>query len=707
MSISAAAPARAAGAVAAVPSTPVLGRAGRASSIAASLVAIGTVAVAVGSVAGSPSMGAVIADAAGAALGSTLALLQGANVSARRGRRRFVLIGLVLLGAATLAHAAAVPFLAGLLLGLGAVVAVMAATGWLADAGLSVRGSAVSALAVVAAASLVAAPWLVVAPWFVAAIAIAVAAAVAAISVDTVSGPRTPVFVLPAPPRLSEHPVAALVLVALAASVALRCGGVLALIVVLVVLAGALVGARIARRRTATPVPLAASGRAYDAASAVFDATVALRPAAATTVRTVEEVRAAIDTARARGLGVAMHSTGHAAAGHADLSGSALLKVAIDEPITVDAVRRTVRIPAGRAWGEVVPVVAAHGLSVPHGSSALVGVVGYLSRGGLSAYGRHTGVAANAIESIEIVTADGEHRRVDRENDPQLFWALRGGGGGFGVITAVTVRAFAPGEIVTGTTVWELADTEAVAHEWARWTAEAPSAITTSLRVLTIPPLPGMPLALSRQPVLVVDGTAVNGDVTAREAAGALLARLRSTATPRLDTWRVADPAEVAHTHMDAPFAPAHSSAHALVGAAAPTDADQARGIVADFLRATADSAVLISELRQLGGALAERPEGAGVVGHYRGAFGWLNLALHGKPGREVAEAAIDAQWEQIRRWQTGYTAPTLAAERHRPARSFPEADIAAVDAVRARVDAEGLFRVDIAPGAHSGASER
>lgn len=696
MSLSSVASPRAAGAAAAVPSPPRLGRAARVSGAAASLAAIGATAVAVGSVATAPSVGAAIADAAGAALGSALALLQGAHVSDRRGRRRFVLVGLVLLGAATLAHAA-IPFLAGLLLGIGAVIAVMAATGWLADAGLPTFAAAASALVILAAASAVAVPVLV------ATVAVAVAAAVAAISVDTVSGPRTPVFVLPAPPRLSEHPVAALVLVALAASFALRSGGVLALIVVPVVLAGALVGARIARRRTATPVPLAASGRAYDAASAVFDATVALRPAAATTVRSVDDVREAINTARARGLGVAMHSTGHAAAGHSDLSRSALLKVAIDEPITVDATRRTVRIPAGRAWGEVVPVVAAQGLSVPHGSSALVGVVGYLSRGGLSAYGRHTGVAANAIESIELVTADGEHRRVDRENDPQLFWALRGGGGGFGVITAVTVRAFAPGEIVTGTTVWELADAEAVAHEWARWTAEAPSAITTSLRVLTLPPLPGMPFHLSRRAVLVVDGTAVNGDGTARDAAGTLLARLRSAAAPRLDTWRVADSAEVAHTHMDAPFAPAHSSAHALVGAAAPTDADQAHGIVADFLRATADSAVLISELRQLGGALAERPEGAGVVGHYRGGFGWLNLALHGKPGRQVAEAAIDAQWEQIRRWETGYTAPTLASERHRPARSFPETDIAAVDAVRARVDAEGLFRVDVAPGAHSG----
>jgi hypothetical protein len=153
---------------------------------------------------------------------------------------------------------------------------------------------------------------------------------------------------------------------------------------------------------------------------------------------------------------------------------------------------------------------------------------------------------------------------------------------------------------------------------------------------------------------------------------------------------------------MDAPFAPAHSSAHALLGAASSADVDQAHGIVADFLAATNDSTVLISELRQLGGALSDRPEDAGVVGHYRGAFGWLNLALHGKPGRDAAEAAIDAQWAHVQSWDTGYTVPTLASERHRPARSFPESDVAVVDAVRARVDPDGVFRIDVARGAHS-----
>jgi FAD/FMN-containing dehydrogenase len=399
-----------------------------------------------------------------------------------------------------------------------------------------------------------------------------------------------------------------------------------------------------------------------------------------------------------------MHSTGHAAMGLADLEASALLKVAMDGPITVDPERRLARIPAGRAWGDVVPLVQRHGLAVPHGSSGHVGVVGYLTRGGLSAYGRTTGVAANAIESIELVTADGRLVVASRDNEPELFWALRGGGGGFGVVTAVTVRAFDPGEVITGTALWELDQAAAVADVWARWSVTAPAAITTSLRILTLPPLPGMPVRLAGRPMLVIDGTAVDHDAAARDAAGDLLARLRDVATPRLDTWRVADTPEVPNTHMDPPFSPAHSSAHTLLGSRSASDEAQARGIVRDFVGAAAqrDTGVAISELRQLGGALADSPADAGAVGHYRGAFGWLAIALHGKPGREAAEAAIDTQRAEIASWETGYTAPTLAAERTRPARSFAESDAARVDDVRERIDPEGLFRVDIAPGAHS-----
>lgn len=680
------------------PSIPPSRRARGAAASAASFAFAATGAAVVAS-SSSVSVGTAVADGIAFLAGLSLALVQGAQASDRRSRRRFIVVGTLLLIAAAATHALSVPGVAGLLLGAGSAVIALTAAALCDDAGIGRAASVTLGVLSTIAGGLAGAA----SP--VAAVAISIGAGVAAMAApDAGRRPRTPVFAVPVRPDLTNRPAVVPVLFLLVAAFAVMSFGAIIGVVITATLGLGLVAFTLPRRRRTMSAPLVSKGRTYAHAVSVFDSSASPRPALAATVRSVDEVRAAIETARARGLGVAMHSTGHAAVGLADLEASALLKVAIDGPITVDPDRRLVRIPAGRAWSDAVPLAHRHRLALPHGSSGHVGVVGYLTRGGLSAYGRRTGVAANWIDSIELVTADGRLVETSRENEPELFWALRGGGGGFGVVTSVTVRAFEPGEIVTGATMWELDDAASVADEWARWSTAAPSAITTSLRILTLPPLPGMPMRLAGRPMLVIDGTAVDDDVAAREAAGDLLARLHEVAAPRLDTWRVADALEVPHTHMDPPFSPAHSSAHALLGTRDADDAEQARGVVSAFIGAAArrGTGVGIAELRQLGGALSAAPADSGVVGHYRGAFGWLAIALHGKPGREVAEAAIDDQHAKIASWDTGYTAPTLASERARPARSFEETQVPTVDDVRRRVDPDGVFRVDIAPGAHS-----
>ncbi|QTE28840.1 FAD-binding oxidoreductase [Pengzhenrongella sicca] len=636
----------------------------------------------------------------GAAAGGCLALALGASASDRRGRRRFTSIGLTVATAGAMVPLVGAPTLpAGLLLGIGAMMTVVAATAWLADTEERTGTSLAVALVAMAAGVAVGA---LLAPLVVAGLAVAALAATA-VAAETVRGPRTPVYAMPAAPQLVGPPAARAVLLALVVILALPRVGLAATLVAATVLA---VGARLAgfvrRRPRSGSEPGARHTRAYRRAVASFDSTASPAPARGGTVTTVEEVRRAIGHARAAQLGVSMHSTGHAAMGLGDLRRNVLVKVAMDGPITVDPAGALVRVPAGRPWADVVPLLRPHGLAVPHGSSGHVGVVGYLTRGGLSAYGRHTGVAANHLESIELVTADGEHLTVSRVRDPELFWALRGGGGGFGVVTAVTVRAFTPGTVVTGTTAWELDDAREVARAWAEWTAGAPSAITTSLRILSLAPLPGMPLRLTGRPLLVVDGTAVDGDACAREAAGELLARLRGAGRPVLDTWRVADPGEVPHTHMDPPIAPAHGSRHALVGARGPGDLSQAIQITEAMLAGAArpNSRLAFAELRQLGGALASPVDDGGAVGHYRGAFGWLAIALHGRRGAAAAREAIDTAWEPVSRWATGYSAPTLAVERENPERSFPADTALRVAQVRSRVDPDGVFATDVQPAA-------
>lgn len=676
-------------------------RRGRALALIASLAGFAAVGSSTSLLAGTASSDAAAGWTAGLfALGALLALLQGATASDRRGRRRFSLIGLGLVGAAVAFILIGLLPLAGFCAGIGSVMVAFAADGRLRDARTSQPVAIAVALAGVAggvAATLFAGAWATIALTI-----LAVALALAAI--ETVPHPRTPVFVLPGLPSVDGRgsalvAVAGLGLVLGAVmfgwSGALVAAGALAALVAVHVAKGMRVvrGSGVVEPGT----------RAYRTVVKTYDSTVSLAPRRAAITTTPDEVADAIAVARRDGLGVSVHSTGHAAAWHPSLDDSLLLRVKMTGGVTVDAARRLVRIPAGTPWAEVVAAVAPHGLAVPHGSSGHVGVVGYITRGGLSAYGRTTGVAANSLESVEIVLADGRLVVASRTQEPELFWAVRGGGGGFGVVTAVTVRAFVPGSIVTGVAAWELRDAAPVAAAWARWTALAPSSITTSLRVLSIPPLPGMPFALSRRPLLVIDGTAVDTlDASAEDASSELLTRLRAAGPAVMDTWRTAGVEEVPLTHMDPPFGPAHSTAHGLVGGAPFRDEDQAERLVRDFVTAATDpdSALMIAELRQLGGALADAPVDAGAVGHYRGAFGWLGLQPHGKTGAEPAAAALDRAWAAMSGWSTGYTAPTLAVERERPALSFPAEVARRAQSVRSAVDPTGLFGGDVAPGA-------
>jgi len=146
-------------------------------------------------------------------------------------------------------------------------------------------------------------------------------------------------------------------------------------------------------------------------------------------------------------------STGHASAAVRPVRHAVLIRTELGGSVDVDTTRRLARVPAGASWQAVVDAATPHGLAAPHGSAATVGVVGFLLRGGISFYSRKIGLAVNSVRAIELVTADGELRRVDADHDPDLFWSLRGGGGGFGVVTAIEIALFPATSVITGSTI--------------------------------------------------------------------------------------------------------------------------------------------------------------------------------------------------------------------------------------------------------------
>ncbi|GAB7051173.1 FAD-binding oxidoreductase [Catenuloplanes indicus] len=425
----------------------------------------------------------------------------------------------------------------------------------------------------------------------------------------------------------------------------------------------------------------------YAAACAAFQLAAPVDPAGAFTARSVGDVVRAVATARRAGLPLRVHTTGHGMGRAAPVAGALLLRPLIDAPVRVDPVARTARIPAGKRWSDVLPAAVAHGLTAAHGSSATVGAVGYLLNGGISFYGRRFGVAANLVRSITLVTAAGEVVVASAAAHPDLFWALRGGGGGFGVVVEVEVALVPMHRVVTGMAVWDAAGAATAGPAWQRWAETAPREVTTSLRLLNVPPLPTVPPALAGRRILVLDGAVAAETPADVERAEKVTAEmLAALPEPEFSTWAPAGPETLPLTHMD-PAEPIPFRSDTLLLRSLPEAGWAA------LLDAAGRSELLSVELRQLGGAFAEpAPDG--------GAFQRVGAPLLywacGLPG-ERTEADLAAVRAALAPYATGFTAPTFADHFGQPQRTYDEAARARVERVRRDVDPGGLFAGDVA----------
>ncbi|MEV4182025.1 FAD-binding protein, partial [Streptosporangium canum] len=289
---------------------------------------------------------------------------------------------------------------------------------------------------------------------------------------------------------------------------------------------------------------------------------------------------------------------------------------------------------------------------------------------------------------------------VDASSDPQLFWALRGGGGGFGVVTAVEIELFPAVKVITGAAYWPAVHAERLLSAWRRWTLDAPWEVTTSLRVMNLPPLPDVPPALAAGPVLSVDGAVLSttDDVTvARRYAEDLLGPLRAVAEPVMDTWELTTPAAVLHAHMDPSEPVPFHGDHMLLSEIGDDGA-------AEFLRVVGEgsgSPLIVAGLRQLGGAFSVPDPAGGALDHLDARYSYAGSGVPFDP--DVARALVD-HCAKVRAalepWDTGRTVPSFVERLDQPQRHLSPEQVDAVDRVRARVDPSGRFRGDIAPNA-------
>jgi FAD/FMN-containing dehydrogenase len=425
----------------------------------------------------------------------------------------------------------------------------------------------------------------------------------------------------------------------------------------------------------------------WDQARQGWNLAVDQRPAVVVVPDGVGDVQAAVAFASANGLRVAAQGTGHnaGALAYGGLDDVVLIKLHAMRGVEIDAEERTARVAAGAVWGDLTAPASDLGLAPLAGSALDVGIVGYCLGGGLSWMARKHGMAANSVVAIELVTADGALRRVDAENDPELFWALRGGGGSFGVVTALELRLFEVPELSAGMLLWPWERADEVAHAWAQWTQTAPDEVTTSMRLMQIPPLPEIPEVVRGRRLLIIDGAILAGE----ERAAEILAALRAL-EPEIDTFGPVPPIALSYVHMD-PEEPMPTRGDGGLLSELPAEAVDAYLAVAG---PGSGSTLMMAEIRHMGGALATAPAGAGAAATIGGEYLLFagGLAADPEMARGV-EAGVDAFLSALSPWDSGRMYLNFAERPIHPDRAFGVDVAPRLRAVKAQVDPDDLFR--------------
>jgi FAD/FMN-containing dehydrogenase len=440
---------------------------------------------------------------------------------------------------------------------------------------------------------------------------------------------------------------------------------------------------------TATALRLLRPGDAgYDALRSGFNIALEHRPAVIVDATGPDDVVAAVEMATAAGRPVAVMNTGHGPTVAAD--GAVLIRTGRLDRVDVDPVRRTARIEGGAAWGAVIAAAAPHGLAPLNGSSPDVGAVGYTLGGGVGLLARRFGFAADHVRSFDVVTADGRHRHVtaDADGDPDLFWALRGAGANFGVVTALEVDLFPVATLLGGELCFGPEASEEVLRTYVDWAQEVPETMASSVLLLAYPDDPAVPAELRGRHVTHVR-LAYSGDDP--DEGHRWIRRLRRIGPRLLDTVRVMPYAEVGSIHHDPTDVPeAAFDRHLLLdrfdgGAARVLSEHAGPGAEAPFL----------TELRAWGGALSRPPAVPNPIGGRDAAFSLLGISDPDPGNRARRNEMLDA----LQPWATTTTYPNFTGVEDASAdaahRAYHPADLARLRSIKSTYDPHNTFRIN------------
>ncbi|GAA1720849.1 FAD-binding oxidoreductase [Isoptericola hypogeus] len=409
----------------------------------------------------------------------------------------------------------------------------------------------------------------------------------------------------------------------------------------------------------------------FDAASTPWNLAVRQPVAAVVEAVDADDVATTVRHARAAGLTVAAQSTGHGATG--DTEGAVLLRTGRLDDVSVDPVARVARVGAGASWAAVQAASAPHGLTGLLGSAPGVGVAGYTLGGGLGWFSRAHGLAADHVRSFDVVDADGVRRTVDTGSDPELFWALRGGGGDLAVVTSLEIALEPVPAFAGGSLVWPAERAGDVLAAYREVTSSAPRELSLWLSRVEAPGAPG---------VVVLHAAYLGDDATARDllrpfdaVGGALASRVGPVGLA--DTGSItADPTDPAA---------GRSRAELLTG----VDGDAVARLFTEPV-----APLLMLQLRHLGGALADPGPDAGALGAITEPYLLYGFGLAFEPGLATAVgealATLPARLEGV---VTGRKPATFLAPGERAAAAYDADALARLQELKRAHDPRGVIR--------------
>ena len=385
----------------------------------------------------------------------------------------------------------------------------------------------------------------------------------------------------------------------------------------------------------------------WDAATQAFNTTVIQQPAFVAVPEDTTDVIAVVEFAKTNGLQVAAQRTGHNAEPIGDMDDVVLVKTDALQGVEIDAGRRIARVASGSKWADVVPTASDLGLAALHGSTPDVSVAGYSLGGGVGWYARKLGLSTNSVTALEVVTADGQLRRVDADHGADLFWALRGGGGSFGIVTALEIQLYSIPDIYAGVLFFPWERSSEVLHAWLEWTNTVPDEVTSVGRILQFPPLEEIPEPVRGGKFVVVEAVYM-GD----EASGADILRPLRELGPVMDTFAMVPPAGIAELHMDPPSPVPYAGEGQMLG---PLD----RAAIDRFVAVAgpeSGSPLLSVEIRHVGGALSRPQAHHGALSTFDAAYLTFGVGM-----------VLDEPMYRANRAQLARMAEAFGPVRHRP----------------------------------------